>query len=114
MTTISSFVNQKGIKNEAMSPLRTTNSVSEGDIDNSLRIDFLKIDAEGKDREVLEGAVEQLQRDIAVFTFECAPCALKEVELKQFDDMGFSCYSLTRAGDDTITVVKLTEILSII
>lgn len=66
---------------------------------NGLTVDFLKVDAEGKDRDVLAGAMELLQNSVSVFTFECAPCALKESELDTFDRMGFSCFSLTKAGN---------------
>lgn len=62
-------------------------------------LDLLKIDAEGKDRDVLQGGARQLQTAASAFSFECAPCALKLAELARFEEWGFSCYSLTRAGE---------------
>ena len=62
------------------------------------RINILKVDAEGKDRDVLVGAMEQIRSHISLFSFECAPCAFKEHELARLDGWGYSCYSMTRAG----------------
>ena len=80
MTTLDSFIRSKG----------------------GIRVDFMKVDAEGKDRDVLEGAKTQIEENLSVFTFECAPCALKEKEFHRFDELGYSCYSLTKAGSSYI------------
>lgn len=75
---------------------------------------FLKVDAEGKDRDVLEGAAEQIRSHLSLFSFECAPCALKEQELRRLDDLGYSCYSLTRAGKLCENIACIPNILSLI
>lgn len=64
-----------------------------------LHVDFLKIDAEGKDRDVLAGAERQLRDSLSLFSFECAPCAIKQIDINRLDAMGYSCFSLTRAGE---------------
>lgn len=60
--------------------------------------DLIKIDAEGQDREVIFGGLDQIKNHAKIFSFECAPCPIKKTDFEMFEDWGFSCYSLTRAG----------------
>jgi hypothetical protein len=61
-------------------------------------IDILKIDAESHDRDVLLGAQQAIQNGVKLFSFECAPCPFKRLELESFISSGYECYSGTAAG----------------
>lgn len=77
MTTIDSFVRRHNIN----------------------RVDVLKIDTEGKDNHVLVGANSTLREKVGIFAFEGGKgVTLSKEMLSEFDSMGYSCYSTSRAG----------------
>jgi FkbM family methyltransferase len=62
------------------------------------RVDLMKIDTEGQDNKVLTGAASTIA-DIGMFTFEGGKGVTFSKEMiDQYDQMGFSCYSTSRAG----------------
>ena len=77
MTTIDSFVASEGMT----------------------RLDVLKIDTEGNDNKVLLGAKDALRHKLGMVTFEGGKgVTLSREMLLEFDSLGFSCYSTSRAG----------------
>lgn len=90
VTTIDRFALALGAERDSVSRGRWLEGVR--------GFDLIKIDAEGKDREVMLGGLRQIKNYVKIFTFECAPCTIRAHELEMIEDWGFSCYSLTRAG----------------
>jgi FkbM family methyltransferase len=63
------------------------------------RVDMLKIDTEGNDNKVLQGAQYALKQLTGVFTFEGGGGVAYTKEMDQeFHSLGYNCYSTTRAG----------------
>jgi FkbM family methyltransferase len=63
------------------------------------RVDMLKIDTEGNDNKVLQGAQHALKELTGVFTFEGGGGVAYTKEMDQeFHSLGYNCYSTTRAG----------------
>ena len=67
--------------------------------------EVLKIDVEGKDRFVLNGALRTIRDSVKLFTFECIYCPFKKAELETFEGWGFSCYSASLAGKEKPSVL---------
>lgn len=76
MTTIDSFLERNGMTH----------------------VDILKIDTEGNDNRVLSGAASAITK-LGMFTFEGGKGVTFSKEMiEQYDALGFSCYSTSRAG----------------
>ena len=79
--TIDSFVKNERLKNP------------------SFTLDVLKIDSEGNDNKVINGAMETIKESVKLLTFEGGGGVTFSYELsEQLDKMGYSCYSTSRAG----------------
>ena len=64
-----------------------------------LKVDVLKIDAEGADGQVIKGALGQIYSSVGLVTFEgYGKGSLTETMIGEFDTHGFSCYSTSLAG----------------
>lgn len=62
-------------------------------------VDLLKIDTEGNDNKVLLGAKHAIENFLGIFTFEGGKgITLSEEMLQEYDALGYSCYSTSRAG----------------
>jgi FkbM family methyltransferase len=67
--------------------------------DPSFSLDVLKIDSEGNDNKVIDGAMETIKESVKLLTFEGGGGVTFSYDLsEQLDKMGFSCYSTSRAG----------------
>jgi FkbM family methyltransferase len=63
------------------------------------RLDVLKIDAQGEDNKVIHGASNAIRDQIGVFTFESTKGVhFTSAMVKELDEIGYSCYSTSRAG----------------
>jgi hypothetical protein len=63
------------------------------------RLDVLKIDAQGEDNKVIHGASEAIRDAVGVFTFESTKGVhFTSAMVKELDEIGYSCYSTSRAG----------------
>lgn len=77
MTTIDSFLQRSGMT----------------------QADILKIDTEGNDNRVLDGASSTIINKLGMFTFEGGKGVTFSKEMiEKYDALGFSCYSTSRAG----------------
>jgi FkbM family methyltransferase len=77
MTTVDTLVKQLGIS----------------------KLDLLKIDTEGNDNKVLEGAENVLKSQAGMFTFEGGlGITFSKEMVDMFDEWGYNCYSTSRAG----------------
>jgi len=64
-----------------------------------LKVDLLKIDAEGADALVIRGALKTIYSTVGLVTFEgYGKGSLTETTISDFDAHGFSCYSTSLAG----------------
>lgn len=64
-----------------------------------MKIDVLKIDAEGADGLVIKGALGSIYSTVGLLTFEgYGQGSLTETMINDFDSHGFSCYSTSLAG----------------
>lgn len=62
-------------------------------------LDILKIDTEGNDNKVLNGAANVIANAAGMFTFEGGKSVqFTKAMIKKYDSLGFSCYSTSRAG----------------
>lgn len=66
---------------------------------HGLKVDVLKIDAEGADGQVIKGALGSIYSTVGLVTFEgYGKGSLTENMIGDFDAHGFSCYSTSLAG----------------
>ena len=66
---------------------------------HGLKVDLLKIDAEGADALVIRGALKTIYSTVGLVTFEgYGKGSLTETTISDFDAHGFSCYSTSLAG----------------
>ena len=61
------------------------------------KLDILKIDAEGHDNAVIAGAMGAIENNVSMFVFEGYGWLTTDM-ISTFDNLGFSCYSSSRAG----------------
>ena len=60
-------------------------------------LDILKIDAEGHDNKVISGAMKVIEEKLSMFVFEGYGWLSGQM-ISTFNDLGYSCYSSSKAG----------------
>lgn len=73
------------------------------------RIDLIKIDVEGHEFEVLQGATRTLSRDSPNIICECLPIGDNDSTERLLHKIGYLIYWLTRSGPQKVGSLKPTE-----